>query len=272
MKGGNEPLLAPDREKLEQLTLDARVWEPDAERMLDRVGVRAGARCLDLGCGGMGILAPLSRRVGPTGRVLGVDSDPSLLAAARAHADREGLENVELLQADGYDTGLPREAFDLVHARFLLSLAGREKELVRELVSLTRPGGVVALQEADEAGWRCHPDTPAFATLRNAILKAFARRGGDFSAGRRLFGWMQQGGLENIQLRPVVLAFQNGHPYMRLPLHLAEPLRDRILEWEILSAAAFRRASAEYEAFLRRPGSYMVTFTLMQVWGRKAAR
>jgi len=272
MSDGIKQLLATGRGELERQSLEARVWEPDAERMLDRIEVRPGARSVDLGCGGMGILASLSRRAGPTGRVLGLDADSSLLAAARSYADREGLENVELLQADAYDTGLPRESFDLVHTRFLFGLGGREEDLVREMTALVRPGGVVAAEEPDAAAWTCHPEIPAFLTLRGAILEAFARGGGDFSVGRRLFGLIQAAGLENALIRPAVLAFQNGHPYMRLPILLADALRDAILEGEILSAGALRRAVAEYEAFLRRPGSYMVTFTLMQAWGRKAAR
>jgi SAM-dependent methyltransferase len=265
-------LLAAGGTELERPNLQARVWEPDAERMLDRIRVRPGARCLDLGCGGMGILAPLSRRAGPAGRVLGLEADPALLAAARSYADREGLENLELLRGDPFDSGLPRESFDLVHARFVLAPLGRNQELAREVVSLARPGGVVALQEPDASSWRCFPEIPAFATLRDAILEAFARGGGDFNAGRRIFGLLQEAGLQNTQVRPALLAFQNGHPYMRLPLFFVDALRDRILEGKILSDVALRRAVSEYESFLRRPGSYMVTFTVMQAWSRKAAR
>ena len=51
-------LLAGGTAELERLQLQARVWEPDAEVMLDQIGLQAGWRCLDLGCGAMGILGP----------------------------------------------------------------------------------------------------------------------------------------------------------------------------------------------------------------------
>src|SRR4051794_11047087 len=66
-------LLPASASELERLRLQARVWEPEAETLLDRIGVQPGWRCADLGCGAMGILGPLSRRVGPTGRILGLD-------------------------------------------------------------------------------------------------------------------------------------------------------------------------------------------------------
>lgn len=48
--------------ELERLRLQAKMWEPEAERCLDLVGIRDGWHCIDLGCGAQGVLEPLSRR------------------------------------------------------------------------------------------------------------------------------------------------------------------------------------------------------------------
>ncbi|HEV2359545.1 MAG TPA: class I SAM-dependent methyltransferase, partial [bacterium] len=144
-----EYLLAGGAAELERLRLQARVWEPEAEAMLDRIGVVPDAHCIDLGCGAMGILGPLSRRVGPSGRVVGVDVDAKQLAGARAFAKEAGLSNVEILELDAYHTRLPAQAFDLVHVRFVFAPVGREEELLLEMLRLVRPGGIVAIQEPD---------------------------------------------------------------------------------------------------------------------------
>src|SRR5260221_10434173 len=112
-------LLAGGSAELERLQLQARVWEPEAEVMLDHIGLEAGWRCLDLGCGAMGILGPLSRRVGPTGRVMGVDLDARQLAAARAFVQEVGLHNVEIVEQNAYQTGFPRESVDQFIVRFV---------------------------------------------------------------------------------------------------------------------------------------------------------
>jgi len=54
-------------------SLQAEVWESEAEIMLDRIGVEPGWKCLDLACGPTGILSILARRVGAEGLVLGID-------------------------------------------------------------------------------------------------------------------------------------------------------------------------------------------------------
>src|SRR5574341_640738 len=93
-------LLAGGSAELERLRLQARVWEPEAEIMLDHIGLQAGGNCVDLGCGAMGILGPLSRRVGPQGHVVGVDTDAKQLAAARDFVRENQLGNVEILELD----------------------------------------------------------------------------------------------------------------------------------------------------------------------------
>ncbi len=265
-------LLTNDEAELERLRLQARVWEPETEALLDRIGVQPGWRCLDLGCGGMGVLGPLSRRVGPAGRVVGIDIDPEQLAAARAFVQEAGLANVEVLEHDAYNTGLPRESFDLVHVRFVFAPAGRDEALLREMLALTRPGGVLAIQEPDASAWSCYPPNSAWDRLKGAILAAFAQGGGDFNAGQRTFGMLRDAGLEEVRVRAAVLALHDRHPYLRLPIQFATSLRQRILEGELLREADLDNAIAEYECVAAAPDTFGLSFVVTQGWGRKPQR
>ena len=89
--------------EIERLQVQAAAMAPDCAVMLDRIGVNAGWRCLDLGCGPGGITALLSERVGPTGRVVGFDADEAFLE----HARRTAAPNVMFVAGDAYHTGLP---------------------------------------------------------------------------------------------------------------------------------------------------------------------
>lgn len=262
-------LLAGGAAELERLRLQARVWEPDAEAMLDAIGVQSGWTCLDLGCGGMGILGPLSRRVGPNGRVVGVDTDAKQLPAAREFVRNNQLDNVEILELDAYNTGLPRECFDLVHTRFLFAPVGRDEALLQEMLGLTRRGGVVAIQEPDATPWNCYPPHPAWARLKAAILAAFVQGGGDFNAGQRTFGMLRAAGLDAVRLRAAVVALQDEHPYKRLPIQFATSLRKRILDGGILSETELDETMAELERVTSDPETIVLSFIVTQVWGKK---
>ena len=264
-------LLAGGVAELERLQLQARVWFPDAEVMLAHIGLQAGWRCLDLGCGAMGILGPLSRQVGPTGQVIGVDLDAKQLAAARAYIQETGMHNVEIVEQDAYHTTLPRESFDLVHVRFVFAPVGRDEDLIREMVALTRPGGVVAIQEPDATCWNCFPPHGAWDRLKGAILAAFKRGGGDFNVGQRTYGMLQQAGLEEVRIRAAVIALHNGHPYMRLPIQFATSLRPRIVDGGLLTEVELDEALAVCEEIAKNPDTFVMSFIVTQVWGRKPA-
>jgi len=257
------------RVELERLALQAAVWEPAAEQMIGEIGVESGWRCVDLGCGVRGILEPLADAVDSIGTVIGVDNDPLLLDAARAWAVDRALHNVWLFQDDALRTDLPRGIYDLVHARFLFAPLGRDEALLKEMIELTRPGGVVAIQEPDSASWNVHPRRAGFDALKPAILRAFRAGGGDFHAGTRIFDMLRRAGLEDVQVRAHVLALPPGHPYRRLPVLFANSLRRRILEDELLTPSQFSAAVADCEAAADDAATLATTFTLMQAWGRK---
>jgi precorrin-6B methylase 2 len=68
--------------------------QPLTASLLRRAGVRAGNRCLDVGCGGGHVSRELARIVGPAGRVVGIDLDAEAIALARADAEADGLQNL----------------------------------------------------------------------------------------------------------------------------------------------------------------------------------
>jgi len=262
-------LLAGGAAELERLTLQARVWEPEVEVMLDHIGIAEGAQCVDLGCGAMGILKPLSKRVGTNGKVVGVDVDAKQLAAARHFVQQENLSNTEIYELDAYHTELPDASFDFTQVRFVFAPVGRDDELLKEMLRVTKPGGILAIQEPDTHSWNPFPAHPAWHTLRTAILEAFKRGGGDFNAGQRTYHMLRRAGLEDVRIRAAVLALQNNHPYMRSPLQFASSLRSRIVDNNILSAEELDRVVAEVEQIVSHPETVIHTFTVTQVWGRK---
>jgi SAM-dependent methyltransferase len=125
--------------RLELLELE---HDPSTTRRLRDLGVRAGARCLEVGAGRGSIARWLSEAVGPSGRVVAADMDARLLRGIPAG-------NLEVFEQDVVASPLPSGQFDLVHARLLLMhLPGRNALLTR-LVEKVRPGGAILCEEHD---------------------------------------------------------------------------------------------------------------------------
>ena len=92
--------LARTQEEYERLRAQARVWESTTGRLLDRVALAPGSRCLDAGCGPGETMRLMAQRVGPSGRVLGVDVDATLGRQALAALHDAGHRRCEFAHVD----------------------------------------------------------------------------------------------------------------------------------------------------------------------------
>ncbi len=248
----------------ERLRVQSAALEADARIMLDRIGVGPGWRCLDLACGPRGITDLLSARVGPTGAVTGLEYDPTYVVLAREQAPA----NVVFVQGDAYRTGLPAGGFDLVHVRFLACTAGDPERLIAEAVRLARPGGVVALQEADGTTLRCYPPHPAWSALRTAWLGCFPE-GADEPIAQGLFRLLRRSGLSDVQYRTALPGVRSGDPWTDYLPATVESLRARVLARALIAPDAFDAALAACRAHLAKPETVFTCYTLVQVWGAK---
>ena len=260
-------ILLSDVEK-ERLQLQARVWQPETERLLDAIGLQAGWTCLEMGCGAMGVLGPLSQRVGLNGRVTGLEMDAKLLAAAQQYIDDEGLTNVTLQQGDAHQSGLSPESFDLVHERFVFPHVADPSALLQEMIGLTKPGGLIILQEPDHSSWNLWPFSEKWPRLLHILESALALRG-DINIGRRTFHLARQAGLADVQLRAGVVALQDAHPYMKMPMIAASAMRPHMLAAGLTSESELDDLLADFEQRTTAPETTMITFTTTQVWGWK---
>lgn len=252
--------------EIERLRSQADAMAPDSATMLDRIGVRPGWRCLDLGCGPGGITELLCARAGVTGQVVGFDRDQVFLDAARARAgDRAGLAFV---QGDAYRTGLPSGSFDLVHVRFVAGTAGEPATLLEEMIRLTHAGGTVAFQEPDVSTLNCYPPHPAWTRLRDALTQAFAAVGADVQLAQRLFRMVRHSGLEDVQYRPFLVGVRSGDPMTDYLPATMESIRGTLLDNKVMCADELDAALAACRAHLADPDTVFTTFTVAQVWGR----
>ena len=151
--------------------------------------------------------------------------------------------------------------------RFMFAPLGRAQALFDEIHRLVRPGGVVVIQEPDAAAWKCWPQSPAFATLVEAIVDGFAAAGGDFNAGRTSLQRLRQHGYRDSAVRGEVLTLRGGHPYARLPLLFAESLHARLER--ALGTQRLDTLKAQCESICRNPDTVITSFVVQQVWGRR---
>jgi SAM-dependent methyltransferase len=119
--------------------------------------LQEGDVVLDLGSGAGADVLISARRVGPTGKAIGLDMTDEMLDLARRNAIEAGVENVEFRKGFLEDIPLADERVDVVISNCVINLSGDKQQVLREAARVLRPGGrfavsdVIADPDMDEA-------------------------------------------------------------------------------------------------------------------------
>jgi len=183
-------------EEYARLRMQARMWEPATGRLLDQIGLGPGASCLDAGCGPGETMRAMAERVGPAGRVLGIDADPELGARTLATLHGAGHHQCSF-QTQDLTTGepIPGAPFDLVYARLLLFHLPQRVEVLARLWDAVAPGGHLLVQDYELRTISTLPQLDWVGEVLRVFTGAFGAAGADVSAGTRLPQLFAQAGV-----------------------------------------------------------------------------
>lgn len=120
-------------------------WARIGRRTIERLELPLGATVLDVGCGTGASALPAADKVGPHGRVIGVDLADRLLEIARQKAAKQGLVNIQFETGDMERLGYQDGYFDAVVSVFSIFFVPDIARQARELWRMVRPGGVLAI-------------------------------------------------------------------------------------------------------------------------------
>jgi ubiquinone/menaquinone biosynthesis C-methylase UbiE len=172
-------------------------------RMLDACPVGAGDQVLDVGCGLGHEVRRLAQRVGPQGRVVGIDANPAMITEARRRAASLNLA-LSFEVGDAHQVGLPDSSFDLCRTERVLRYVDRPKAVLGEMVRLTRPGGSVLAFDFDSDQTVVDAADPGLVRRIADVLDAAVPHPW---IGRQLFGLFQRAGLRDVRVVPHALCF-----------------------------------------------------------------
>jgi 2-polyprenyl-3-methyl-5-hydroxy-6-metoxy-1,4-benzoquinol methylase len=220
-----------DRER-RRLALQAAVLNPLTSNFLVRAGLSSGMRVLELGCGIGEVSLIAARLVGPHGHVHGIDIDDAALEIARGRMRSAGHDHVTFERID-INEHKPSRLYDAAIGRHILIHTQDALAVLRKVVSIVHPGGLVAFQEYDLSFYpRGDPELPLMFWVEEMIVEFFRRSVPKANIGTQLFHLMQEAGLPSPECRAECV--MDGGPHSPVYEWLAETVRSLLPRMEAL--------------------------------------
>jgi SAM-dependent methyltransferase len=246
---------AGDSSEKDRLDLLQRYYDAWTIRKLEELGVAPGWRCFDVGAGAGSIARWLADRVAPSGSVLAVDLDMTLLEPLAS-------ETISVRRHDVCSDDLPPGA-DLVHVRLLLEHLPDPEGVVRRLIRALRPGGCILLTDTDFTTVALHEPDARFDRVSAAFAGVTQNAGWNIRLGPFLGSLLERAGLNGVGAESWQ-SYGRAAPEGRLLAMTYRRLRDKLIACGAKPSDVDEVAE---EIATGRAGTYAPTTWM--AWGRR---
>lgn len=179
-----------------RLQTQAEEFSSSTEESMMKLGIKPDMKVVDIGCGTGSVSFMISPMVGELGRVVGVDSNQYAINYCNEIAQGNGILNTKFMISDATNLDFESHIFDVSYSRFLFQHLKAASEALREMVRITKPGGLVMVEDCDLFTWLVYPKNESVSKLWHWYESIQIERGTDPEIGRKLYAMFLDEGLE----------------------------------------------------------------------------
>jgi SAM-dependent methyltransferase len=172
-------LLGVNQTELERLRFQHGVWKPVTDKFFERLNIRKGWKCLDVGSGPGFVSMDMRALVGSEGEITALEPSEFYLNWFQRHAESQGWSNIRYIHGTAELAPLREKYYDFIFARWVIGFVPDPEKFCEQLFRALRPGGIVALQDYVYEGLSLFPRGGAFDAMPEAVRAYWRSGGGD---------------------------------------------------------------------------------------------
>jgi SAM-dependent methyltransferase len=250
----------------ERLRTNEAIWDPGTIEGFERLGVAPGWSCLEIGAGNGSAARWLADRVGAgpdgKGRVVAVDLETERLSGLGEHG-------IEVVRQDLRTDDLPRDTFDLIHARMLVQHLPDRKAAVDRMIAALAPGGLLFLEDTDSLPlFRSAESEDFLADIKSAGYGLMRQSGHEPRGGHFDLKMLLASELTDVNAQGRVVMVQGGSDQARHYMLWLEFMRSKIVGAGLLTDERIDQALEE----MADPAHHWASQVMISVVGRKPSR
>jgi SAM-dependent methyltransferase len=235
----------------------SELLDPLHHSLLEKLGLRPGWRCLEVGCGNGSVSRWMAGEVAPKGCVVATDIDLRYIDQLRA-------PNLEVRQLDILNEKPESGQYDLVTARAILHHISSPRKAIRNMAQALKPGGILLSIEPDFL-----PATSATPESLRAFWQAWLAwsqsAGIDYFIGRTMPSVLTTSGLEHVCAEGNTALYPGDSSWAKYWLETIHELRPRLLE----SGHMTRAILSQFNRLYSNPRHWTSAITFVASWGTK---
>lgn len=265
-----EYVLGTGDEEIARLGLQHRVWRPRALDAWRRAGFTVGQTILDVGCGPGYASLDLAEIVGPSGRVVSVDTSARFLEAFDRARRGRGLDQITLQQVDLDSADLPAVSVNGVWVRWVFSFLRQPRQALERVLRTVAPGGVLVIHEYLHYGtWRLEPRSADLDRFVSIVMESWRAEGGEPDIAAPLLTWLQQLGLRIEAAQPFVDVVAPDNFMWQWPKAFATAGAQRLVQIGRLRPDQAEAVARAFERADSNPHARVITPVVLEIIARR---